>query len=284
MITLSHPNADIFVPNGESIDNALARTTHLCVGAHQDDVEILAFHGISRCFAAANQGFASVVVTDGGGSPRSGRYANFTDEEMRQIRRLEQRKAALIGEYTVQFQLNHPSHIVKDNSRAEVVDDLTAIFTTTRPEVVYLHNPADKHDTHVATMSRSLSALRRLPRDRRPKAVYGCEVWRSLDWLLDDEKVALQASRSPHLSAALLGVFDSQIAGGKRYDLATTGRRVANATFFASHDTDQETELIFALDLTPLMIDDSLTLHHLVEEAMHRFHHDVMTRIERFSQ
>ena len=35
--------------------------------------------------------------------------------------------------------------------------------------------------------------------------------------------------------AALIGVFDSQIAGGKRHDLAVLGRRRANATYNASH-------------------------------------------------
>ena len=37
------------------------------------------------------------------------------------------------------------------------------------------------------------------------------------------------------LQAALIGVFDSQICGGKRYDLATQGRRRAHATYAASH-------------------------------------------------
>jgi len=38
-----------------------------------------------------------------------------------------------------------------------------------------------------------------------------------------------------NLQFALLGVFESQIAGGKRYDLALMGRRRANATYFESH-------------------------------------------------
>jgi hypothetical protein len=57
--------------------------------------------------------------------------------------------------------------------------------------------------------------------------VLGCEVWRDLDWLLDSDKVALDSSAKPELAAALLKVFDSQISGGKRYDLATLGRRAA---------------------------------------------------------
>ena len=52
---------------------------------------------------------------------------------------------------------------------------------------------------------------------------------------------------------SLLGVFDSQVCGGKRYDLATMGRRRANATYLASHGVDESTSLIFGMDLTPLM-------------------------------
>jgi hypothetical protein len=61
--------------------------------------------------------------------------------------------------------------------------------------------------------------------------VLGCEVWRNLDWLLDEDKQGLPVDDRPNLAAALSGVFDSQISGGKRYDLAVQGRRLANATF-----------------------------------------------------
>ncbi len=61
--------------------------------------------------------------------------------------------------------------------------------------------------------------------------MYGCEVWRDLDWLNDDEKVLLDCSQHQNIARALSSVFDSQIIGGKRYDLAVEGRRAANATF-----------------------------------------------------
>ena len=51
----------------------------------------------------------------------------------------------------------------------------------------------------------------------------------------------------------LSAVFDSQIVGGKRYDLAAEGRRLANATFSASHACDTYSALNYAMDLTPLM-------------------------------
>ncbi len=41
--------------------------------------------------------------------------------------------------------------------------------------------------------------------------------------LPDEDKVAFDLSAQENLQMALLGVFDSQISGGKRYDLATMG-------------------------------------------------------------
>ena len=99
--------------------------------------------------------------------------------------------------------------------------------------------PATRHDTHVATFLRCLEALRALPPEMRPQKVYGCEVWRKLDWPVNDDKVMLWVDKHPHMLRPLLGVFDSQISGGKRYDLAEEGLRHANATYFDSHTTDK---------------------------------------------
>ena len=59
-----HSTADIFVPDGSAPDAALARTTHLCIAAHQDDIEIMAYHGIAECFGRKDRGFTGVVVTN----------------------------------------------------------------------------------------------------------------------------------------------------------------------------------------------------------------------------
>src|SRR5207302_9164465 len=87
----------------------------------------------------------------------------------------------------------------------------------------------------------------------------GGEVWRDVGWLSDEDKVPLDVQERESLGMALLGVFDSQITGGKRYDLATLGRRRAHATYHASHDVDATTALSFAMDLTPLVVDRSLS-------------------------
>ncbi len=276
---LSHPAAEIFVPDQKPLESALPRTTHLGIGAHHDDLEFMAAHGILECFAQPNRFFTGVIVTDGAGSARDFEYKNYTDEQMKDVRRLEQKKAAYVGEYAAQFLLSHPSSAVKDPKHPGVLADLKAILEVTKPEVVYTHNFADKHDTHVAVALRVLAACRALEPSQRPKQLIGCEVWRDLDWLCDSDKVQMPVDRHENLQNALMGVFDSQIAGGKRYDLATAGRRKAHATYFESHGTDQHTALIWGMDLTSLMSESDPAA--LVTTLIRRFEDEVLGRVRR---
>jgi LmbE family N-acetylglucosaminyl deacetylase len=271
----------VFVPDGVEAAAALGRTTHLCVSAHQDDIEIMAYHGVGQCFGLPDRWFTGVVATDGAGSPRAGIYADYTDEQMKRVRVVEQRKAAFVGEYGCQIQLGYPSSAVKNAGDLRLAEDLRRIFLAARPKVVYLHNLADKHDTHVAVSLRAIAALRVAASEYQPEKVYGCEVWRDLDWLLDEDKQALPVSARSNVAAALVGVFDSQVSGGKRYDLATAGRRLAHATYYASHGTDEETALSFAMDLTPLVRDASLSIPDYVEGFVDRMKADVRQRLAR---
>jgi len=170
--------ADFFVPDNAASDEALKRTTHICIAAHQDDIEIMAYHGVAECFGRRDRWFTGVVVTNGAGSPRSGIYGSYSDAEMQKVRVVEQRKAAFVGEYACQIQLGFSSAEVKNPKETTVISDLEQILQVAKPEFVYLHNLADKHDTHVSVALRALSALRALPKDSRPRKVYGCEVWR----------------------------------------------------------------------------------------------------------
>jgi LmbE family N-acetylglucosaminyl deacetylase len=273
------PSAQIFVPDGLPVEQALARTTHLGIGAHQDDLEIMAAHGILACYRQMDQWFTGVVVTNGRGSPRAGLYAHYTDDEMQAVRVLEQKKAAVIGEYAAQVLLDFPSAAVKDKTNQQPVEDLHQVLMLARPQVVYMHNLADKHETHVGVALKTLAALRSLPKDMRPKQCYGVEIWRDLDWMLDEDKVVFDVSQHENLQAALLGVFDSQIAGGKRYDLAALGRRRANATYFASHGVDVATGFVYAMDLTPLVLDETMDVASYVRGYIDRFADEVLSRL-----
>jgi len=281
-MNLHHPNHDLLIRRKTPSGCPLPRVSHLAIAAHQDDVEIFACHGILECFRRENRDFGAVIVTDGAGSARTGRYSACGDEDMQRIRREEQRKAAAIGDYAFVAQLAHPSARIKEPGEADSVDDLFAILEASAPETLYLHNPFDKHATHIAVLGKCLAAVRGLPAERRPKRILGCEVWRDLDWLPDARKVALPVDDMPNLRAALLGVFDSQISGGKRYDLAAEGRRMANATFHQSHEVDQVERLTFALDLSSVFHDETADPQNFLEDVIHEFRNEVAGNARRF--
>jgi LmbE family N-acetylglucosaminyl deacetylase len=280
-MNLHHATSEIFIPDHQPETAALQRVTHLGIGAHQDDLEFMAFHGILNCHGRDDQWFGGVTCSNGAGSSRSGPYAGFSDEQLMEVRRNEQNTAATIGQYAAMIQLDYPSGSIKSPAGQELLEDLKTILTATRPDVVYTHNPADKHDTHIGVTVAALQAMRELPRDQRPRQVIGCEVWRDLDWLPDADKVLMDVSGGDILAAAMNGAFDSQIAGGKRYDLAILGRRAANATFFNSHATDAATQLIFGMDLTPLVMDPSTDIVSYVCDLIDQFNADVRLKLTR---
>jgi LmbE family N-acetylglucosaminyl deacetylase len=279
---LTNAGAEVFVPDSRPETEALARTTHMGVVAHPDDLEILAYRGILDAFGRTDRWFCGVVATDGAGSSRTGPYANFTDAQMREVRRHEQKKAAAVGEYGAAVLLDHTSEALKNKAaRKALVEDITELLRACRPSVVYTHNLADRHSTHVGTALATIDACRALPPTDRPDRLLGGEVWRDLDWLADGDRVGEDVGGHDNLAAALIGLFDSQIAGGKRYDVAVVGRRHANATYFESHAVDATTALSLAMDLTPLVKDASLDPAVHAEKLIGRFAGEVRDRLGR---
>lgn len=269
--------ADLYIPDNVSAAEAQARTSHLGIGAHQDDLEFMAFHGISTCYEQELAWFSGITCTDGGGSARTGAFADKTDDEMKAIRAEEQRTAAKIGQYSFMAQLRCSSAAIKSSeARVGLVGQIEQYLLMSQPEVVYTHNPADKHSTHVAVFESVIEAILRVPPYSRPKKIYGCEVWRDLDWLELEDKIALDVSGHPELAEKLNACFESQIAGGKDYGKAVIGRRHANATFHDSHSIDAVDQLWFAMDLTPLIEEDAPDLKVFVEAKLDRFKDSVL--------
>jgi LmbE family N-acetylglucosaminyl deacetylase len=277
---LNNSKGHIFIPDGHDETAAMKRTTHLCIAAHQDDVEIMSYGAIAECFADESKWFSAVVITDGAGSPRDGEYASMTDEDMQKVRSREQDEAASIGKYTAMLQLGYPSKALKsaDNGK-QCVAELAEIIKACSPEFVFTHNLADKHDTHVGVALRVIEAMRLLPKECRPKKLYALEVWRGLDWLIDSAKVVFDTSPEPEIAEKLLSVFASQCAGGKRYDLAALGRRLANATFLASHAVDTVDSCSYGLDITELI--DNEDVSGFIEKHINDLRSDIIDRISR---
>ena len=278
-----NPESDIWLSDGLDLEDALRRTTHLGIGAHQDDLEFMAYEGVAACYQQSDLWFSGVTVTDGRGSSRKGPFADYTNEQIREVRRQEQREAAEIGDYSAQIQLDYPSSEIKGDGRSKVADDIYYILERMRPQVVYLHQPADKHDSHVATLACCIAALRRAADQHLPDRIIGCEVWRSLDWLADHDKIAMVCDGHPELMRALFAVYRSQIEGGKRYDLAVEGRRRSNATMFDSHGSDEYDALAWGVDLKPLVEQPDLSIESYILEKIAEFSNDVRSRIQKFA-
>ena len=257
---------------------------YLCFAAHQDDVEIMAFDGILKGYLSKAYSFAAVVTTDGGGSVRTGEYKDYTDDMMKKVRIDEQKQASEIGKYEVLYLLNYSSKEVKNPDTESLIDDYVEILKEIKPQVVYTHNLLDKHDTHVAVAIKVIKAIRRLPKELRPKVVYGCEVWRDLDWVNPEMKIEFNVTKKPKLAKDILNVFKSQIAGGKRYDLATTGRRLANATYAQSHSVDNAKRVSVAIDLTPLIVNPNLSLKQYVLSYIDGFKNTVNSQYEKLGE
>jgi LmbE family N-acetylglucosaminyl deacetylase len=261
---------DIFVPGGSGDWRAaLGEVTHLGIGAHADDLEFMAFAGIAECRAGGGV-FGGVTVTDGLGSV--GGAGNLVA-----VRRTEQRQAAEMGGYGVMIQLGRSSEEAR--TPGALAADLGEILAMARPRTVYTHNPADRHETHVALSSAVIEALRKMEKARRPERVFGCEVWRDLDWMTDEDRVRLDCGRDGEFAAKLNSVFRSQIEGGKRYDLAVMGRRRAQATFDDPRSADAAAMVTLAMDLTPLIEDEDLSLRDFVAAKIDRFREDVLRRL-----
>ncbi|OGS35134.1 MAG: GlcNAc-PI de-N-acetylase [Elusimicrobia bacterium RIFOXYC2_FULL_34_12] len=277
---LINKGAEIFVPDKKSIFEAITRTTHLAIAAHPDDLEIMAYDGILKCYKDKKKWFCGIVVTNGSGSPKSGKYKKYSYKKFCNIRKKEQKNAAILGKYGSVIFLDYASYDVKDTKNKNPTKDIQELLELAKADIIYTHNLADKHDTHVAVALRTIRATRKLPINIKPKNVYGCEIWGGLDWLCDDNKVIFDVSKNEVLAMKILSVFKSQTESGKKYDSATIGRRKANSTFLSFNKTDKVDSLIYAMDLTPLIKNKQLNIKEYILKYINKFKDNIMEKIE----
>lgn len=280
--------ATVYVPDGVDLASAFARVHggSLGIGAHQDDLEIMAIHGIGPASKRSLEKFAGVTVTDGRGSPRKGRYKNLTDDELAKIRHGEQNRAAALGNYAAQFQLDYASRDIKGRDpkrNDDLVAVIRAILLETRPRTVYTHSPFDLHETHVAVARATLMALKSLPKEDSPANVYGCEVWGSLDWLSPEHKVQLDVSSHTTLWKKLIACHDSQAKGSKNYISATIGRAFANATYQDPRTADKAKAITLAVDLRPLIDDPKMDLSWFTRQRLKPFVIETIQRADLYA-
>lgn len=276
-----HPKGHLFVPDNVPPAQALQRVTHVGIVAHPDDLEFMGWHPILQCLHSPPFRFAGVVASDGRSSPRAGIYAHYSDDEMAELRLSEQRHAAVTGEYAALASLMYEetSSTMGGQDSSTLVADIVQVIQLSRPHVVFTHNLCDRHPHHIVVVLATIEALRQLGPDYYPKEFYGGEVWRSLDWMNPSDRLAFDVSEHQNLTAALMGIFDSQITGGKRYDQATAGRKRANATYSDPLTTDQSSALEYAMDLLPLLANPSLEPVEYASQLIDNFLQDVRRRL-----
>ncbi len=265
----------------KDLDAAMAACTHLGIGAHPDDLEVMAGHGILECLNSETQHFFGVTCTTGAGSARSGAYKNKTDAEIVELRRQEQFESARLGQYAGVLMLGYASSDLKTQWNQQLIEDFLDILKKTQPKVIYCHNLFDKHLTHVSVVSHVIESLRRL--QWQPEAFYGCEVWRGLDWLPDSEKTVLPI-KDVSLIKKLISCHRSQTESGKDYAAATAGRMAANATFFEARDLDENQHQLFALDLMPLLINPGLSLQEFGRQKAEMLQKNIEVNLTPFSR
>lgn len=253
--------------------SAIKNTSHLAIGAHPDDLEIMAGHGILECFQNADSEFFGVVVTSGSGS------ASGTQDDIEKKileRRNEQVNAAIKGDYLGVVQLAYESSDIKTQINMDVIDELKNIIEACQPKVIYCHNPFDKHLTHVRVLLHVLEALKTL--SYIPQQFFGCEVWRGLDWLVESDKASL-AIENPGIIEALIAEFKSQIDEAKDYPSATLGRFKANAVFRDANQIDDTRTTLYAIDLLPLIKNKNLGLKGFAKQYLERFQQEVLKNL-----
>jgi len=252
-------------PAFSNLEEALKEATHFAVGAHPDDLEILAGHGISECYQNPRQHFVGVVCTTGSGSPQADK--TMSAMELSELRSREQQNAAKKGEYAALVGLRLESAELKGPLNRSLVEGLKDILGVMKPQVIYTHDLADPHGTHLAVTLHLIQALRES--SHRPQSFYGCEVWRSLGWLDHPHKCLLPVSRS-QLISELISCHQSQLKV-KSYHLATLGRMQANATYDNAYGKNDFDFMIAAMDLLPLLADDQLLPESYLEFLLTSF-------------
>jgi LmbE family N-acetylglucosaminyl deacetylase len=276
------PTAHIFL--GEAFkdhQSALQHTTHLAIGAHPDDLEVMAGEGILHAQTELDDHFYGVICTSGAGSVQTDGAPPLSDSQLVVQRQQEQERAARLGQYVGLTMLSFTSDEIKTGWNQNLIEQLTVLIERARPRVVYTHNLFDKHQTHVAVAAHVIEVLRR--QSWKPQRFLGCEVWRGLDWLPDKQKVLLPITR-PHLIGDLISCHASQTQGGKNYAEATIGRMAANATFFDAHVQDKVSHQLFAVDLLPLLENPAWSLQDFAQNQVNQLAQEIAASLTPFTR
>ncbi len=258
-----------------------ANTTNLlAISAHQDDIEIMAMDGILRAYGSKKYAFYAAVVGDGANCLKAGKYSEVSDKEMIEARNQEQLRASQIGEYSKLYFLKHAHSEIEQEENESIIKELQKLILEVKPEIVYTHNIFDKNPHHVKITQLVIDAINGLNIDDRPRLLYGCEIFRSLDWLPDKYKITFDLSDNKELQQRLVNVYDTRVEQSRNYTKAVMGRKLANAAFVSSNcATDEDKMYWYGINLTPV-IQKNISLNEYCIKILNDFNRELLTNIK----
>ena len=77
-------------------------------------------------------------------------------------------------------------------------------------------------------------------------------------------------------------MYQSQIASGKKYDVAIRGRNIANATFDSEREIDILQQGSYALDLNPLVLVKELSVGAYLNRLSDNLKSEINTNLQAF--
>ena len=106
---------------------------------------------------------------------------------------------------------------------------------------------------------------------------------REIATLLREQNGRLELQRVESRLARRVGDLDGDDVRPRleRRDPDVLGRRRANATFFESHAADRADSIALAINLTPLVRDESLDIAAYVDGMIGRFRDDAVGKLQR---
>lgn len=235
--------------------------------AHPDDAEFGCYALIRKCMKEGKR-LLVIVVTTGSKCPLAGSFADRA-EEMERIRAEEQFEAARIGNYSV-LMLGYESADLRGAGSDLVCGVLEQILSQCSAAEIWTHNPFDRHPTHLSVLRLLLAAIRRMNRSKRPTKLYGAELWGGLDHVPAEHIEEFDVSDDLGLRRALIEAFRSQNEA-KNYAAGVPGREAGHATFRASHSNNRMTACDLALNMAPLLEDDTLSLEDWTKQLLDKY-------------
>lgn len=225
---------------------------YLCICADAGDTEIMAIDGIQRGYRAKKYTFATVITSDGLSLERAGKLAKATDRKVNTTKNREQKAAAEIGRYNSVYFLSHKTDEILDQENEDIVNEYLEIIKELKPRIIYTHSILDRDPTHVSVAVKVINALRKLRKGQMPAVLYGCEMWRDLDWVDPSKVISFDVSHNIRLQKQLINVHQSQNAS-RDFINATIGRRYVNATYSRSEKKKDAKLTARAINMTTLL-------------------------------